>query len=212
MNGKEFRSKLEREKGKRDNILSNIENIKEEIKEVEKEVRCVSKAQLIIQTVAEQTQKELEFFINDLVSTALSEIVNKDPYEFKVEFVQKRNSTEANLWFVSKKSGEKLEPLGFSGYGAVDVASTFLRFTLWNIGRKKYRNMFLFDEPDKHLKEKKKVEKTMSEKYGSMLKLVSEELNIQIIMVSHTNEVIEEADKVFFVNKAKNGLSKITIL
>jgi len=214
MSGSSLRSKLDQAKGKRENILSNIKTTNIAIKEIEKEVRCVNKAQLIIQTVAEQTQKQLEFKISDLVSTALSEIVNQDPYNFQVEFVQQRNSTEAMLYFVSKRSKEKLHPLKFSGYGAVDVASTFLRPTLWNIRRKKFRNTFLFDEPDKHLKERRKPSgaKTMSEKFGSMLKLISEELNVQIIMISHTNEVIEEADKIFSVKKVRNGLSKISIL
>ena len=141
----------------------------------------------------------MEYHISDIVSLAIESVFN-DPYEFKIEFVEKRGKTECEIWFI--KNGEKLDPKTASGGGAVDVASFALRLALWNLKKPKSRNTLILDEPFKHLKgfeENVKVIQT--------IKLLSEKLGLQIIMVHDERVPIEEikkgADKIFEVSIKK---------
>ena len=57
------------------------------------------KAQKIIQEVAQQTQEQIKFHIEDIVTMAL-DVIFPDPYQFELEFVVKRNKTECEMWCV----------------------------------------------------------------------------------------------------------------
>jgi len=166
----------------------------------ETELSDCQKARAIVQKVAEDCQKKIEFQISNLVSLALASVF-PDPYEFKVSFVQRRNRTECDLLFV--KNDEECEPLTAAGGGVVDIASFALRVAIWSL--KKTRPTFILDEPAKF------VSVDLQSKVSAMLKELSEKLKIQIIMVSHLPEIIWSADKIFRVENIK-GESKITVI
>ncbi len=166
----------------------------------ETELSDCQKARAIVQKVAEDCQKKIEFQISNLVSLALASVF-PDPYEFKVSFVQRRNRTECDLLFV--KNDEECEPLTAAGGGVVDIASFALRVAIWSL--KKTRPTFILDEPAKF------VSVDLQNKVSAMLKELSEKLKIQIIMVSHLPEIVWSADKIFRVENIK-GESKITVI
>jgi hypothetical protein len=66
----------------------------------------LEKLRALIQSVAEQTQKNLEFRISHLVTTALAAVFD-DPEEFVVKFVKRRGKTECDLLFM--KNGKEFE-------------------------------------------------------------------------------------------------------
>jgi DNA repair exonuclease SbcCD ATPase subunit len=158
------------------------------------------KARQIVQDVAEEIQKTIEFQISNLVSTALSSVF-PDPYTFKLSFVQRRNKTECDLLFV--KNGEECDPFSASGGGAIDIANFALRIAIWSI--KKTQNVFILDEPFRF------VSVDLQEKCSQMMKEISEKLGIQIIMVSHLPNIIGSADQIFQVENIK-GISKVKFL
>ena len=127
----------------------------------------------------------------------------EDPYEFEIEFIDKRSKTECNLWFV--KNGNKIHPFNSSGLGAVDIASFALRVACLSMSN--LRSVLVLDEPFKHLKGDEPNKKAIN-----MMKTISKELNIQIITVSDERavlgDIISGADKVFKVSQ-KNGISHI---
>lgn len=90
-------------------------------------------ARVLFQKAAQDTQKKLEYHISNLVTTALSTVFD-DPYNFQLEFVQKRGKTEADLWFV--RENRKINPIDASGGGAVDIASFALRVAFWSLTKK----------------------------------------------------------------------------
>jgi len=144
----------------------------------------------LFQKSAQDTQQKLEFHIGNLVSTALAAVFD-DPYEFQLEFVLKRGKTEADLWFV--RNGEKMKPVDASGGGTVDVASFALRAAFWSL-TKKTRPLFFLDEPFKHLSS------GLQQKAADMLKMLSEKMGLQIVMVSHIEKLIENADRKFEIS------------
>lgn len=158
------------------------------ISDLEQQLLNIEKARAVVQTVANSLQKSLETRITNIVTMALSAVFD-DPYEFKVEFVTRRNQTECDMLFV--RNGNECEPIDSSGGGALDIASLALRMAVWSI--KKTRAIQVLDEPAKFLS------RDLQDKASSMLSTLSEELGIQLILVSHIPEMISAADKVFDV-------------
>ncbi len=201
---KKYRLFLEREKGKQQAVSESIKEKEQEIKTIKKRIRNISTAIPIVQTVAQQTQEELKYQISELVTLAL-QAVFEDPYEFNIDFVLKRNKTEAELSFMQK--GEKIDPMTGSGGGVLDIAGFALRITLWNLHRPKLDNMLILDEPFKHLKG---IDDNI--RAIQMVKELSDKLKLQIIMISDErvslSEIDKGADKIFQVTN-KKGVAQV---
>jgi ABC-type cobalamin/Fe3+-siderophores transport system ATPase subunit len=190
---------LSEQEGRRKLFIEEKEKLEKEKNELSGKMDNLLKARSIVQIVAEQTQKKLEYHISNLVSMALASVF-PEPYVFQLRFVQKRNKTEAELIF-SKNGNETDDILNTGGGGVADIASIALRISLWSI--KKTRPTLILDEATKFLHSPE-----YQEKASQMLKEVSEKLGLQIIMVSDQKNILEYADKVIPVIN-KNGTSII---
>jgi DNA repair exonuclease SbcCD ATPase subunit len=144
----------------------------------------------------------LQVHISDVTSLAL-ESVFEDPYELVAEFVQRRNKTECDLYFV--RDGKRLDPMDSSGYGAVDVASLALRIAAWSMRVPKTRNVIILDEPFKFLDGRT----DRIARASQMLKELSDRLGIQFIIVTHNSTLADYADKTFTV-RLRNKISTVT--
>lgn len=185
--------------GKLNKTLGKIESLEQSkskyealIEKYEKLLVATEQAQALIQTVAKETQEMLVFQINDVVNTALNTCF-PDEYEFKAEFEIKRNKTEAKLVFL--KNGFEIDPLQASGGGVVDVASLGLRVAAWSLSNND--NVLLIDEGFKFLS------RDLQPRMAEILQEISKKLNLQIIQVSHSPDLIENSDKIFVVKKVK---------
>lgn len=193
----EMRLAIERDKGKQEKTEQEIKERGNAISQLEKQLAVCDKALVIAQTVARLTQEQLEIHISDIVSSAMSAVFD-DPYEIKVEFVVRRGKTEADIYFV--RDGKKVDPLSCSGGGAVDVAALALQIAMWSLTAPRTRNVLILDEPLKWLKGG-----DLPERGAAMIKEISKKLGIQIIMVSHSPQLIDSADAVFDVRMTKKG-------
>lgn len=202
-NLQEHRNKIEQLKGQKKQLQKDLFVFEKQNKILKKDLINTEQAQIILQTVARQTQQQLEFHISEMVTLALSSVF-KDNYEFKIEFIEKRGKTEAELWFL--KEGKKINPR-MDGGGIIDIAAFALRLSLWKLLKTKTRNTFFLDEPFKHLKGLEENKKVIQ-----MIKMLSDKLNLQIIMVHDERVSFEEikkgADKIFTI-KIKKGVSEV---
>jgi len=190
-----LKSHFLRLKTKRELLERQLEEERKRKEELEKRLNSFIKARSVVQEVARQTQSKLEFRLSSLVSTALRSVF-PNPYVFEVRFVTKRNKSECEFFFV--KGGERMRPLDSSGGGALDVASFALRLVFWTL--RKTRPVLILDETFRF------VSVDLQHKCSQMLKALSEELDVQIILISHLPEIIQSADKVFRVEN-KGGVS-----
>lgn len=188
-----LRQRLERQKGQQAQIQNNLTALKSELTNNRRSLHRHEQAREIIRTVGMQTMEQLQYHISDITSLALEAVFN-DPYNLTVEFVQRRNKTECDLYFV--RNDEKIDPISASGGGAVDVASFALRIASWSMMRPRTRNTIILDEPFKHLKGAEANLRVLE-----MLNEVSRKLGVQIIMVSDERipreDIIANADRVF---------------
>lgn len=183
-------AKLSKDRATQEYLSEKLRNEEKSLLSLQRNANDLLEVRALFQKAAQDTQQKLEFHISNLVSTALAAVFD-DPYTFQLEFVQKRNKTEAELWFV--RNGEKMKPIDASGGGAVDVASFALRIAFWSL-TKKTRPLIILDEPFKHLSA------DLQNRASDMLKMLSENLGLQIILVSHIDQLISTADKEFKVS------------
>jgi len=197
---KNLRDKVTRLQGKRQQLQSFIHETRKNIRVLEVEDEHYQKAVEIVRIVGLETQKQLEFHIASVVTAALKAVFGNEAYEMKVEFVERRNTTECDLFF--EKDGRRYKPMDASGGGAVDVAAFALRVAAWSMKKPKLRNTIILDEPLRFLS------KDLQAKASRILKELSEQLGIQFIIVTHEEELTDAADKIFQVSKI-NNVSKV---
>jgi len=199
MNTLMLRTRLERQRGKKIQIEANIFTKEESLQTLQRQFKRHEKAREIIREVGLQTQQQLQFHISDVTSLALESVFN-DPYQLKVDFVQRRNKTECDLLFVRNDS--EMDPLAASGGGAVDVAAFALRIASWSMAHPRTRATIILDEPLRFLSVDNQ------EKASRMIKELSQRLGLQFIIVTHESVLASYADKVFEVSIRK-GKSKV---
>ena len=184
-------------KMKKLSITEQLHSLKIRHKEQKERKDAAEQALAVLQIVSKNTQQELEFHISNLVTTAVQS-VNPDWPEFVVRVVIRRNQTECDLLF--SELGVEQRPADSSGGGPKDVASFALRIAYWSL--KKNRPTFILDEPFRN------VSPDLQERVSDMLKMVSDKLQIQIIMVSHQDDINLAADKTFF-NTKKGKIAEV---
>ena len=194
-----LRSKLEQQKGQRQQIEKSLTTLRTTLTDDKRSLRRHEQAREIVREVGIATQNQISFHISDITSLAL-EAVFTNPYELKVEFVQRRNKTECDLTFA--RDGMQIDPLTASGVGAVDVAAFALRIASWSMAHPKSRNVIILDEPFKFLSE------NYQDRASAMVKELSEKLGLQFIIVTHEPILASYADKVFEVS-IHRGKSKV---
>jgi DNA repair exonuclease SbcCD ATPase subunit len=133
-------------------------------------------AQKILQSVAKAVQQKVHERISRLVSDCLKTCF---PYRFEILFEEKRGKTEARMVFFDEEENE-IDPLTAAAGGAVDLASFALRLTCLILQRPKKRRLLILDEPFKHLS------KDRHELVGRLIEKLSEELGVQVVMVTHS--------------------------
>ncbi len=165
-----------------------------QLEKAEQDYQNALKAREIINIVAKDTQQQLEMRITNIVSMALAAVF-PDPYQFKLVFNERRNQTEADLLLV--RDGEELSPVEGAGGGVLDVVSFALRIAVLLMSN--YRRIIILDEPFRHLSA------DLQSKASEMMKMLSDKLGIQFIMVSHEEGIIDCADNIITIKQGQTA-------
>ncbi len=195
----DMRTDLEQKKGARDLITKKFQEFEIQLVKQKDRLKDLEEVQVILQNVVKLTQEEIQYHITEIVNLAL-ETIFPDPYEFIVRFEMKRSQTEAT--FILCRDGIETDPMTAAGGGVIDVLAFALRVSLWALGSPKTRNTLVLDEPFRF------VSRDLKDNVSKMLHEVSDRLELQMIIVTHEQSLIEHADKVFRVS-IKKGISSI---
>ncbi len=179
-------------------------DLKSDIKDKEllsEELLVVNESRSLIILASQATQSKLENHLSGIVTLALKTVFG-ERYSFKIRFVQRRNTTEADLLLVD--NGRETNPIYSDGYGVCDVISIALRISYWKL-QNDSRNVIIWDEPLRFLS------KDLHDLISVMIKEISKKLNLQFIIVTHNPSLIDHADKVFQIER-EDEISKVSII
>jgi len=126
----------------------------------------------IVQTVAKKTQSILEYQTSNIVTKSLESVFD-NPYKFGLNFVIKRNKTEAEPYF--ERGGRKCS-IRSAGVGAIDVAAFGLKVSLWNLNRN--GRLLILDEIFSHLRGR-----TQQNRTSSVVWNIAHRLKLQMIVI-----------------------------
>lgn len=145
--------------------------------------------QVYVQTIAKEMQEELRFSLEGIVNTALDAIF-PGRYQFKIELRVARNKTELVLGLSSTEFPDiSMDPVSSNGGGLTDVLAFSLRIAVLLISKR--RRILLLDEAMKF------VSSDLKPEAFQILKRLSKDFGIQVIAVTHDQEMINIADRVF---------------
>lgn len=195
MNFLNYQKLYEQSIGKKNTLLERQKKNNEKINDLKSRTEKIEKAQLFLQVTAREIQNSIRYHIEDIVQMVIDSCF-PDKYKFELEFVLKRNKTEANLNFY--ENGRIIDPMNAAGGGLINIACFAIRIAAWSLSRT--NSIILLDEPFNNLSE------DLQPKAGEILKELSEKLGFQIIMITHNKEtMIDVADRVFEIKLRKEG-------
>ena len=199
MNIKDYETLVIRKVAEKDLLNQQLEQEQAKLTLIDTSYNDLIEVRVIIQEVAKQTQKQLEFHISDIVTLALDTIF-PDIYTLCLDFENKRGRTEAII--TVEKDGEKMKPMDDNGGGLVDIIAFALRISLWSLKPVKTKATILLDEPFRFLS------RGLQSRASQLLSELSKKLNLQFIIVTHEQTLIEGADNIIEID-IKDGISFI---
>ncbi len=190
-------------KGMKKQIENNFIQNKTMLDNFNKRIKLLEQAQIFLQKIAQDTQSQLKFQIEDIVNLAL-ETCFPNEYEFQLQFNIARGKTDAELVFLSQKTGRPIDPMNASGGGVVDLTAFALRIASYAL-EQGVDNVIILDEPFRF------ISRDLQARAGEILKSLSTKLGLQIVMITHIGQMIDVADKVFEVKKNSDGRSIVKV-
>ena len=188
----EIKEKLNTLKVKKQSNEELLKSRKQRLEEIKTETEEVLKSISVCQSVATEVQKQLSVKIDTIVNLALATCFG-DEYTFKLNYVPARGKTEVE--FLLLQNGKEIDPMNQNGGGLIDILCFALRVAVFNISHTD--DIMVFDEPFRF------VSKGLREKVAEVVHTFSERLNIQIIEVTHVEELMDNSDKRFIIKKIK---------
>lgn len=198
MNFQELKNRVKKDRATKDMLENTYAELSSKIKSLEQTLTDAEQARIILQQVAQNTLKNLEFHISNLGTLALKS-VSPDFPELSATITIRRNQTEVDFLF--KEFDKEQKPLDSSGYGAVNIVCYALRVSFWSLN--KTRNVMILDEPFRDLSP------DLQHKASEMVKMLADKYHLQHIIVSHAEDINFSADKTFTVKRVGKK-SKIT--
>lgn len=147
------------------------------------EYEALLKAKEIVQAISMDCQQQCQTRIAYVVTRCLEAVFGKDSMRFSLLFEQKRGQTEVR-GVVLDPQGHQLDPINSCGGGVLDVAAFGLRLACMMLMRPRPARVLVLDEPFKF------VSSSYRPAIVQLLQELSQEMGVQIIMVTHLPELM----------------------
>ncbi len=171
----ETRRKLNRLMVSRNGAVQSIAQHQQRTTEAKTAEGHILEAQEHLQGIAKTIQQQAHKQMASVVSRCLSAVF-EDPYELRIEFVERRGRTEAE--FVYLRNGKKCSPRVTSG-GVREVTSLALRLAKLVMALPPARRLLILDEPFGGLSGEN------LQRVAALIESLAADLQVQFILVSH---------------------------
>lgn len=173
---------------------ARMEEYEQSIVDAQEEAEAAEEAKEIMQKAAKMSQDHLAYHLSSIVTQAVQAVVEK-PYEFVCEFVERRGTSEADLYLM--KDGKKYDILDGTGGGIADVCSFSLKIAYLMLSNND--KVLIIDEVSRHINSPRQ-----RENFADVMRKLSDEFQVQMIINSTVPEYEIVADKVFRLSQVNN--------
>jgi DNA repair exonuclease SbcCD ATPase subunit len=198
MDTKEIKRQYDLLVSKKASLLIRDKSTSIKLREVRKQSRIYQEGREILNNSIKIIHQKFKHEIETIITRAIKQVFNRD-LSLKLIYEEKRNGIDTRI--VVEENGEELEPKDDLGGSILDIISISFRIIMWQMSSNKARNTFILDEPFKWTGK-------LSLVTGLILKELSKKFEFQVILVTHDENLIFIADKIFKVDHV-NGISKI---
>lgn len=183
---------------KYEGLKEDLASHKLELKTNQNELKHFVEAKALIQKVSDDMNNIISFGLVDITQAMLDSVFPSE-YKAKIDFTMKNNRTHVDIYL--DLNGEKIYPLDQDGGGVANIMELGLRLASLQLGNT--RRTIILDQPLKDL------DHDLMPIGASILKKISKDLNLQLIMINHAPELMEIADKMYSFSKDLDaGVSK----
>ena len=175
--------------GKRLGLQSTLEKSQAEITHLDDVLIELDKCLNVFQVLIESKKREIKCRIESLITQGLRTIFERPDYKFTINMEIKRGVMTASPMVHSLFQGEEFqgEPMESHGGGLCDVIS-FLMQVIVLLSFKNLEKVIICDEIFKH------VSRQFLPNVAEFLRHLSETTKMQMIIVTHQDEIISCAD------------------
>ena len=198
------RDKLNYLLGTQNTLKEERKQKSESLEKAKHMIDVYSKVVLLLQGASENARHSIVSRIEKIVTEALHEIIPNENLSFKVIFESKRGASEVTFKLFDETIKQELNVMYSYGGGIKDIISTVLRIVVIELDRTKCEGPIILDETGKN------VSVEYQENFGRFLRILSEKLGKQIILITHEDNIVTQAHKVFQIAK-KDGKSYIEV-
>ena len=182
-------SDLDRRKGQRDLIAASIANSESSLAVLDTQLNVERECARLFQLTTEASWAMAKQLVEELVTRALQSVFFDRSYKFAMSYEVKRGA--AAVTFSVIENGQEMDLVDDLGGGIADVVAVILRIAFVNLYRPKVRQLLILDEPTK-------MTAACYQPYlARFLKQVCKELGLTIFLVTHSSELVREADQIF---------------
>ena len=191
--------------GKRQGLQSIINNTTAEIYQLEDMLCELDKCLNVFSVLIESKKEEIKNRIESLITKGLQTIFERSDYRFSINMEIKRGVMTASPMVHSLFQGEEFatDPMDGRGGGLCDVIAFLLQVIVLLSFGNKFERVLVCDEVFKH------VSRQYLPNIAEFLTYLTEKTGLQIIMVTHQDEITQCADKVFNVRLDPKGQTLI---
>jgi predicted ATPase len=180
MDIKDIRKRLDKKQLLKDQAEHNLQTLTADQDNFEQSLTLHKEADCILKEVAVSIQKAVHEAVSKLVTKCL-QTVFEEPWEFHFDFRESYNKI-GTFYYLKKDDLIIDDLLNTTGGGVVDIVSFGLRVAAVMLKQPKTRKLLVLDEPFRFLSE------AYRPNIANLLKELSMELDMQIIMVTHFSE------------------------
>ena len=185
-----------------------IDDVKKNIDKTEKSIKLNEELSAIFTESAKVMRDKAKSHFEKIITDALQFVSQDSSCKFVIEENIVRGKPAYEFYIETVVNGElcKKKPEDSCGGGFIDIISVTAKVAYLKIfNNPKIMNVcFQMDEPGKMISEQ------MSVKFAEYIKFLGKQFGLQIIMITHNENISVVADESFIVTKNKNGISMVS--
>lgn len=192
-----------RQVGLRDAAHGLVESLTKSLDLEDNKVACYRKASAVFQGLSDEETKHFHADMKTLVTAGLQAVFEEE-MTFDIDFKVERNVLTTRFLVGSNVGGTfcKFDILSAKGGGVADVVSFLLQFLMVYYLSDR-RKLIIADEPFKNLS------RSYKRRFAEFVKMICEKAGMQIIMVTHEEEYVDVADRVYRFSLDGNGFTNV---
>jgi hypothetical protein len=189
---KDLENKISVLEGKKELYESSLEEYKTELRIESSNVENYKKCIDLLKYISTINQDKIITLFQHTVSAGLKDIFDNS-YEFKIEMKTRGNSSSCDFKIKCGIFPEWSDIILNHGKSVQDVISVILRIVLVKL-LKNERQIVVLDEPGSGIEAERQIV------FSKFLSEISHKFGIQLIVVSHSEELTLHADKVINIH------------